>query len=65
MDEITLLRAMRADAGSPTDATIEAGRTKLLQRITPPPLRQGFPPAVPVGRVSGSPRQQPPRLWRH
>ena len=35
MDEITLLRAMRADAGSPTDATIEAGRTKLLQRITP------------------------------
>lgn len=38
MDEITLLRKIRDDnAGTPADATIEAGREKLLQRIAPAP----------------------------
>lgn len=38
MDEITLLREIRDNnAGTPTDATIEAVREKLLRRITPPP----------------------------
>src|SRR6476620_128126 len=53
MDEITLLRAMRADAGSPTDATIEAGRTKLLQSITP----AAAPTRIPARR----PRRT--RIW--
>lgn len=36
MDEITLLREIRDNnAGTPTDATIEAGREKFLQRIVP------------------------------
>lgn len=37
MDELTLLRGLRTDLGTPTDAAVERGRERLLRHITPAP----------------------------